>query len=97
MVETLERVAKRRRGHIGDIKSSDTAPSGDAPPIPSEDPTMEAIWNAAPDLSKIPDDIALDIQSLDWESRHRMAIELREWAASAAEWVMPELKMGRLE
>lgn len=64
-----------------------------SPEVPHE--SLTALWAAAPDFSSIPNDEALRLQNLPWEDRHRMAVALREWGAQAAEWIMPELKMGR--
>lgn len=56
---------------------------------------LAALFEAAPDFSTIPADEALQMQNLSWDERHAMAMALREWGADAAEWIMPELKMGR--
>lgn len=95
MVGALKRVASRRRGVVGDIPCRAENELAAPPTSSGRADLVRALWAAAPDLSAVSDDAIQEVRSLDWDTRLQIAIAFREWGAAAAEWVMPELKMGK--
>ncbi len=94
VIDVLQNLARKRGGNVGDLQTR-CPEVPDYPAVPDEGELLTPIWDAAPDFSQIPENEARHIQSLSWEERHRMAVSVREWAANAAEWIMPELAAGR--
>lgn len=92
LIAAMEVVARRRGGTVGNLEIASAETIAEAPLVSESVAAASALWAAAPFLSKIPADDAERLHSLSWVDRHALAVGIRQWAASAAEWVMPELK-----